>query len=161
MRLYKTRADNLLWVLTSSCSVNKKCRDFTSLLKKMGFLPQNWLLGEPIPNRPPTKTRWLNLESLCRCGHLGEKTPQLDLYDFYLDGAMCNYLLYLLNQLLCRWPCTVSLNLLLGLLQTSQHAFNGGHDQVGLIQPRLEAHLQHCLFRLSCIYLYLRCLDDL
>jgi len=111
--------------------------------------------GDSMPNRPPTKTLWLALESLYQCGDLRTESIQLCSNRCKVGNALSGFLLdlvYLLFQE-CGVKCA-SLGLFLRPLHLSRCTFNCCCDTESLVDPRLNVCLQDCFFASCCVHLF-------
>lgn len=136
-----------------------KCRVFTSdlhILNKIRALSRKNSLWGSTPNKPPTKTSWLALQSLYWCGYLFVKTTQLCLDYYNIGSTVSSFLLYFLDVFFrdyCSW--TVALHLFMSSLHLCDLGFNRGcHDEC-LIDPWLYACLQDNFLMSWNVYLLL------
>ena len=142
-RHYITRLGwKTLWLYHTFMPCTRNSRSFTTRLgQNFGFEPQNMPWGDSMPNRPPTQTSWLTLESLCLCDDICAKSLQLFSNYAEVSNALSCYLLDLLHTLF-RDLCvgSASLHKCVHPLYVYKLAFDVHRDGEGLINPRLDVH---------------------
>ena len=113
----KHRANNLMTLTYNSCFAPVIHGFFTTiLLKTWDLSPKPCCGGDSMPNRTPTKTSWLTLESLCWRGNLCAESLQLVPNGLNVDNALSCSLLEPAAFLLLNQPW---LNHVLTLVPTS------------------------------------------
>ena len=148
-----------LWLYYKFARYAHNSRRFYKILgQNLGFKPQNMPWGDSMPNKPLTQTSWLALESLCQRRDLHAESLQLYLNYCKVNNALGDCLLDCLDALFrYHGVGTTSLRMCLCPLHLCKLAFNCWCDGEGLIDPRLNAHLQDCFFVPCLFHLFFQC----
>lgn len=130
---------------------------YNGLVKTWDLSPKTFLGGDSMPNKLPTQTSWLTLESLYRCGDLCAKTLQLYLDGCKVGNTLNRCLLNLLYSFRDHGVGTAPLYLLLHPFHLYELTFNCCYNDEGLFNPRMNACLQNFFSMLCCIYFLFKC----